>query len=114
MIVYQFIIYIGCKYKKQSRSNFLSRSEVAHPFKAPLLRSKLNGFIHIICKIVRHVVCSAAEAEIAADFLTAQSVVPMRITLEALGYTQNATAIVVDNSMCHGLLITQLKKNLKQ
>jgi len=73
-----------------------------NPAQPPIIRSKLNGLVHVICTIIRHVVCSAAEAEIAAAFLTAQAAVPMRITLEEMGHPQTATPIVVDNSTCFG------------
>ena len=53
------------------------------------------------------------EAEITAAFLTVQSTVPMRITLEELGNTQNTIAIIVDNYTCHGFANDMIKKTLQ-
>ena len=38
----------------------------------------INGSIHIIAKIIKHVMSSAAEAEIAALFLDAKAAIPIR------------------------------------
>jgi len=66
--------------------------------KTPKLRSKLNGFVHVVSKIIRPIVSSAAESEIVVAFLTAQGAVPIRTTLADMGQHQPATLIVVDNS----------------
>ena len=75
---------------KQARSRagaiFFLGQKWYNPTQPPIIRSKLNGLVHVVCTIIRHVVCSAAEAEIAAAFLTAQAAVPMRITLEEMGH----------------------------
>ena len=41
----------------------------------------LNGFIFIMCKILRSIMASAAEAEYGALFLNGQAAVPIRTTL---------------------------------
>ena len=41
----------------------------------------LNGFIFIMCKILRNIMASAAEAEYGALFLNFQDAVPIRTTL---------------------------------
>ena len=41
----------------------------------------LNGFIFIMCKILRNIMASAAEAEYGALFLNGQAAVPIRTTL---------------------------------
>ena len=41
----------------------------------------LNGLILVICKILRNIMASAAEAEYGALFLNGQSVVPIRTIL---------------------------------
>ena len=43
---------------------------------------KMNGLIYIICKIMKNVVASAAEAEFGTIFLNGQEAVPMMTTLE--------------------------------
>ena len=57
-----------------------------------------NGAIHVIAKIIKNVVSSAAEAEIAGVFVKAKEAVPIKLALEEMGHTQNATEIVTNNS----------------
>ena len=40
----------------------------------------LNGIVYVVCKIIRNIMASAAEAEIGALFLNCQEAVPIRIT----------------------------------
>jgi hypothetical protein len=47
-----------------------------------------NGAILIISKILKHVMSSAAEAEIGAVFINAKEGAVLRTTLEELGHTQ--------------------------
>ena len=58
----------------------------------------LNGPIHVLSKIIKLVMASAAEAEIGASFLAAQESVPIRTCLEELGHPQPPTPIQVDNT----------------
>ena len=57
-----------------------------------------NGAIHVIAKIIKNVVSSAAEAEIAGVFINAKEAVPIKLGLEELGHPQGATEIVTNNS----------------
>ena len=41
----------------------------------------LNGIVYVVCKILRNIMASAAEAELGALFLNCQEAVPIRITL---------------------------------
>ena len=61
-----------------------------------------NGPIHTICKILKNVVGSAAEAEIAGTYVNATEDVPIVVTLEELGHIQPPTPIQVDNSTVFG------------
>ena len=67
---------------------------------------KPNGAIHVLCKTLRTVAASAAEAETGGLFLNAQDAVPIRTALEEMGHNQpNAgTPIETDNSTAHGIL----------
>ena len=60
--------------------------------------SILNGFIFIMCKILRNIMASAAEAEYGALFLNGQASVPIRTTLIEMNHPQPPTPIQVDNS----------------
>jgi hypothetical protein len=65
-----------------------------------------NGAIHVLCKTLRTVAASAAEAEIGSLFLNAQDAVPIRTALEEMGHKQpqSGTPIETDNSTAHGIL----------
>ena len=57
-----------------------------------------NGGVLVECSRIRHVVASSAEAETAGLFHNAQTAIPIRTTLEALGHKQQTTPIRADNS----------------
>ena len=59
---------------------------------------QLNGPILVECKLLRHVVASSAEVETAGLFFNAQSAVPIRQALIALGHPQPPTPLKSDNS----------------
>ena len=66
--------------------------------------SHLNGAIHIECKTLRHVVSSAAEAEVGGIFHNAQIAIPIRTLLHALNHPQPPTPIKTDNSTAFGFI----------
>ena len=63
-----------------------------------------NAPISVLAKILKMVVASAAEAEIAALFMNAEDLVPLRVTLKELGRPQPPTAIRTDNSTANGIV----------
>ena len=63
----------------------------------------LNGFIFIMCKILRNIMASAAEAKYGALLLNGQSAVPIRTTLIEMHHPQPPTPIQVDNSTAVGI-----------
>ena len=65
---------------------------------------KLNGAILVECKTLRHVVSSAAEAEVAGVFHNAGMALPIRHFLECLGHIQPPTPIKTDNSNATGFI----------
>ena len=69
-----------------------------------------NGPIHTVCSIIKNVMSSAPEAEIAAAFLTAKDAIPIRIALEEMGHPQPATPLHTDNSTAHGFLNETIKQ----
>ena len=69
-----------------------------------------NGAIHIIAKIIKNVVSSAAEAEIAGVFMNTKEAVPIRIGLEEMGHKQSVTEIVTDNSTASNILNNTCKQ----
>jgi hypothetical protein len=58
-----------------------------------------NGAILNIAHIIKHVMASATEAELAALFITAREAVHIRIILMELGHKQPATPLQTNNAM---------------
>jgi hypothetical protein len=69
-----------------------------------------NGAIDVLCQILREVVSSAAEAELAALFHNGKTACPLRICLEELGHPQPPTPIVTDNSTASGIANDTVKQ----
>jgi hypothetical protein len=70
---------------------------------APKPTKKLtNRAILIISKVLKHVMSSAAEAEIAAAFINAKEGAVLRTTLEELGHKKPPTPIETDNTTATG------------
>jgi len=63
-----------------------------------------NGAILIIARIIKHVMTSATEAELAALYIMAREAVYMRIILEEMGHKQLATPIQTDNAMAEAVI----------
>jgi hypothetical protein len=61
-----------------------------------------NGAILIISKVLKHVMSSAAEAEIRAVFINAKEGEVLRTTLEELGHKQPPTPMETDNTTAKG------------
>ena len=65
--------------------------------------TEINGPIFCTSKLISCVVTSAAEAELGAAFQNAQKGAQFRNTLIELGYPQQPTPILVDNTVAEGL-----------
>ena len=68
-------------------------------------KPKLNGPVLTIAKIIKKVMASAAEAEMAALYITAKNMIPLRNTLIEMGWPQPQTPIQTDNSTAVGFTI---------
>ena len=63
-----------------------------------------NGAILTLSSIIKHVMSSASEAELAALYYGCKQAAPIRITLEETGHSQPApTPITTDNITAQGL-----------
>jgi hypothetical protein len=62
-----------------------------------------NGAISILCQIMREVLSSATEAELASLFHNGKEACPIRIILEELGHPQPPTPLQTDNSTASGI-----------
>jgi hypothetical protein len=69
-----------------------------------------NGAVHVLCKTIRGVPASAAEAETGGLFLNGQEAVPIITSLEEMGHKQptNGTPLETDNSTAHDILKAQV------
>ena len=63
-----------------------------------------NGTILNLSKIIKHVMGSAAESEMASLYYNCKKVVPMKTTLEEMGHEQPATKVTTDNESAAGLV----------
>ena len=85
--------------KKKARSraggNFYLTNEKYETFK--------NRAVLTISLIIKHIMASASEAELAAMLYNYRKAIPMKITLEEMGHPQPPTNVSVDNSTAHGL-----------
>ena len=70
----------------------------------------VNGAIEQISTIIPVTVSSAAEAEYAALFLVAKEAEVMRATLADLGYPQDPTPLICDNSCAVGITNRKVKQ----
>jgi hypothetical protein len=70
-----------------------------------------NGAIHVLCKTLRGVPSSAAEAETGGLFLNTQEAVPIKIALEEMGHPQptTGTPLETDNSTAHDILTATVR-----
>ena len=62
-----------------------------------------NGAVLTLSTIIKHVMASASEAELAAMFYNSREAIPLRITVEEMGHRQPPTPVTIDNSTAHGL-----------
>ena len=67
-----------------------------------------------MCKILRNIMASAAEAEYGALFLNGQAAVPIRTTLIEMHHPQPPTLIQVDNSTAVGIANKSIKQKLSK
>ena len=65
---------------------------------------RFNGAILSIAQIIKFVMASAAEAELAALFITAREMIPHRQTLIEMGWPQPKSPIQTDNSTAEGVI----------
>ena len=78
--------------------------------KSPNLPPPANGPIHTECIILKHVVVSAAEAEVGGLFHNGQTAVPLRITLHELSFNLPPTSIKTDKSVAEGIITATVRQ----
>jgi hypothetical protein len=70
---------------------------------------KLNGAIHIMCRILKLVAASTAKANLGALFLNSQEAKVLCLTLAKLGHPQRLTLIHIDNTTTVGIVNNTIK-----
>jgi hypothetical protein len=70
-----------------------------------------NGAIQNIAHIIKNVMSSATEAELAGLSIMACKAVYIRIILEELGHVQSHTPLQTDNAMADGVINGKVKPN---
>ena len=78
--------------------------------KPPTTRTRLNGPIHSISRIMSNVMGLATEAEIGAAYINVQEAFLIRTLLLKLGCPQPATTIHFDNSTANGFANDTIKQ----
>ena len=63
-----------------------------------------NGPVLSISQIIKFVMASAAEAELAGLYITAREMIPLRTALEEMGWKQPRSPIQTDNSAAAGFI----------
>ena len=69
-----------------------------------------NGAINVLVRVIKNVMASAMEAEIAGLYENAQLVIEYRRTLEELGFPQPPTVIRTDNKTACGIVNGTMKQ----
>ena len=64
----------------------------------------VNDQIIIIAKLIKSVITSAAEVEVAAFYMNTKELVSLQITCEELGHKETATPMRTDNNTACGIL----------
>ena len=72
--------------------------------------SLFNGAILVVCRTLRGVMRSAAEAECAGVFHNSQEAIILRNILEALGHPQSPTRIKTDNSTANSFVQNNIRQ----
>ena len=63
-----------------------------------------NGAVLTLSKIIKYVMSSAGETEVASSYLNCKAALPLRIALEEMGHPQPKTPVIVDNTTAQGLI----------
>ena len=69
-----------------------------------------NGAVHVLSSIMKSVLSSATEAELAGLFHNAKEACALRLILEELGHSQGATPIQTDNACAAGIVNNTVKQ----
>lgn len=69
-----------------------------------------NGAILNPTYVLKHVCDSAADSEIGGTYINCKEALPSRLALEEMGWKQDATRVVLDNSTAYGFATNTIKQ----
>ena len=69
-----------------------------------------NWPIYILATIIKNVIASAAEAEVAGLFMNANKAIPIRHTLIVMGHPQPPKPLKIDNTTVQGILTGKFRQ----
>jgi len=78
--------------------------------------TRTNGALDVLCKTIKNVVSSAAEAETGAIYIGGKHACPIRAALEELGHPQplTGTPFETDNNTAQGILNSKMRQKLSK
>ena len=73
-----------------------------------------NGAVDVLCKTIKNVVSSAAEAETGGIYISGKHACPIRTALQELGHRQPPTGspFETDNNTAQGILNSKMRQNI--
>jgi hypothetical protein len=90
--------YLSLPKARSQASDYYYLSTTSHnPAKPPTIAPPINGAIYVHCNKIKHVMASAAKAEVGALFANGQDAVGLRNTLPNMGHEQLPTPIKTNN-----------------
>ena len=89
----------------QSQNSPITKPSTVPDNKSPLEPlSPSNSTVHVLCAILKSIITSETEAEIAAIFVNCHECIPLINTKDGLGYPHSPTPIQVDNKCAVGIV----------
>ena len=88
---------VAPKAKSRIAGHYYFKNNIINP-------SQKNHPVLVECRCLRHVVSSAAEAEVASIYYNAQNIILHRRILHALGHPQPPIPLKTDNSTANGFI----------
>jgi hypothetical protein len=78
--------------------------------------SRTNGAVDVLCKTIKNVVTSAAEAETGGIYIGGKHACSIRAALEELGHPQPSTGspFETDNNTAQGILTSKMRQKLSK
>ena len=96
--------------RSRTVGNYYLSSLPTEQKKSPNLPPPANVPIHTECRILKHMVASAAEAEVVGMFQNGKTALPLQITLHKLSFTQPPNPIKTDNSAAEGIVTATVRQ----